>query len=156
MFISQPIFLCIFPDWIPENGILKVLPNQGKCTRSVMQISSTERRWIVNPILPRPLFKGRAENNVIPWDLFCLLCRLLRRQRALCRDDSRCGREKSAEQIWSHSALCGSVVRNGIPASRCLEHRSAAPTYISAYYISWSGKHANNKCMSNVLVFLLD
>lgn len=44
--------------------------------------------------------------------------------------------------------------RGSRPPGAC--NTDQRPPRISAYYISWSGKHANNKCMSNVLVFLLD
>lgn len=61
-------------------------------------------------------------------------------------------KKKTVEQNWSHFALLGSVVERGSrPAGTCDTDRG--PRRISAYYISWSGKHANNKCMSNVLVF---
>lgn len=59
-------------------------------------------------------------------------------------------KKKSVEQNWSHFALLGSVVEMG---SRPAGDTDRGPRRISAYYISWSGKHANNKCMSNVLVF---
>lgn len=65
-----------------------VFLHQVKCTHCIMQTKSHREPRVVNPILQTPSFKEQGDNNIILWDLFCLLWRLLWRQRALCGDDS--------------------------------------------------------------------
>lgn len=133
----------------------RVFPFGVRCTRCIIQKNPTEIQELWTQFCRQPNLKDMETTT---W--FYGAC-------SACCGDYFGGRghcvemivseenKKIIEQNWSHSVLLGSVVEMGSrPPGPC--DTDQGPRRISAYYISWSGKHANNKCMSNVLVFLLD
>lgn len=159
-FFSAPynyaiILLCYFHAVSLNVAVFFFPPRRVKCTRCIMQNNSTESPELWTQFCRHPNLKDRETTT---W--FCGTC------SACCGDyfggrghcvEMLVGEEKkkSVERNWSHFTLLGSVVEMGSwPPGP--SDRDQGPKRISADYISWSGKHANNKCMSNVLVFLLD